>query len=79
MTATPGGLIPNYVVTPTSMSSSFDRSPRLDYLCSNISADVGYVSKDLHTTFARRGYTFLISYLLDAISIKYEGAKENNN
>ena len=58
MVATPGGLILN-VVTPSSVSDvKVALTVTQDCPCSNILADVGYISKDLRTAFAQRDYTF---------------------
>ncbi|UNL41950.1 transposase [Ligilactobacillus agilis] len=47
MVATPGGLILNYVVTPASVSDvKVALTVTQDCPCSNILADVGYISND---------------------------------
>lgn len=75
MVATPGGLILNYVVTPASVSDvKVALTVTQDCPCSNILADVGYISKDLRTAFAQRGYTFWIPYRSNM-----KGAKKHNN
>lgn len=75
MVATPGGLILNYVVTPASVSDvKVALTVTQDCPCPNILADVGYISKDLRTAFAQRGYTFWTPYRSNM-----KGAKEYNN
>ena len=63
MAVTPGGLVLNYVVTPALVSDvKVALTVTQDCPCSNILADVGYISKDLRTAFAQRGYTFWTPY-----------------